>query len=100
MIDFLEYALIISNEIQLFQNLINPWYSLSFNLIFGDVCDPMEPARLLSPWNSPGQNTGEGSHSLLQGIFPTQVSHIEGRYFTGWATREALDNFILMLSTF
>ena len=24
-----------------------------------------------SPWNSPGQNTGVGSHSLLQGIFPT-----------------------------
>ena len=27
---------------------------------------------LISPWNSPGQNTGVGSHSLLQGIFPTQ----------------------------
>ena len=27
---------------------------------------------LYSPWNSPGQNTGVGSHSLLQGIFPTQ----------------------------
>ena len=24
------------------------------------------------PWNSPGQNTGVGSCSLLQGIFPTQ----------------------------
>ena len=27
---------------------------------------------LYSPWNSPGQNTGVRSHSLLQGIFPTQ----------------------------
>ena len=27
---------------------------------------------LYSPWNSPGQNTGVGSVSLLQGIFPTQ----------------------------
>ena len=27
---------------------------------------------LCSPWNSPGQNTGVGSLSLLQGIFPTQ----------------------------
>ena len=27
---------------------------------------------LYSPWNSPGQNTGVGSLSLLQGIFPTQ----------------------------
>ena len=23
------------------------------------------------PWSSPGQNIGVGSHSLLQGIFPT-----------------------------
>ena len=28
-----------------------------------------------SPWNSPGQNTGVGSLSLLQGIFPTQKSN-------------------------
>ena len=28
-----------------------------------------------SPWNSPGQNTGVGSHFLLQGIFPTQGSN-------------------------
>ena len=27
---------------------------------------------MYSPWNSPGQNTGVGSLSLLQGIFPTQ----------------------------
>ena len=27
---------------------------------------------LYSPWNSPGQNTGVCSLSLLQGIFPTQ----------------------------
>ena len=27
---------------------------------------------LRSPWNSPGQNTGVGSLSLLQGIFSTQ----------------------------
>ena len=26
---------------------------------------------LYSPWNSPGQNTGVGSFSLLQGIFPS-----------------------------
>ena len=33
------------------------------------------PHGLYSPWNSPGQNTGVGSHSLLQGIFPTQGSN-------------------------
>ena len=27
---------------------------------------------LYSPWNSPGQNTGVGSLSLLQGLFSTQ----------------------------
>ena len=32
------------------------------------LCDPME----CSPWNSPGQNTGVGSLSLLQWIFLTQ----------------------------
>ena len=31
--------------------------------------DPMDYTR---PWKSPGQNTGVGSLSLLQGIFPTQ----------------------------
>ena len=29
-----------------------------------------------------GKNTGVGCHSLLQGIFPTQVSCIAGRFFT------------------
>ena len=33
------------------------------------------PHRLYSPWNSPGQNTGVVSLSLLQGIFPTQGSN-------------------------
>ena len=33
------------------------------------------PSRLLCPWNSPGKNTGMGSQSLLQGIFPTQGSN-------------------------
>ena len=28
-----------------------------------------------TPWNSPGQKTGVGSCSLLQGIFPTQESN-------------------------
>ena len=36
------------------------------------VSDSLRPHGLYSPWNSPGQNTGVGSCSLLQGIFPTQ----------------------------
>ena len=39
------------------------------------VSDSLPPNGLYSPWNSPGQNTGVGSHSLLQGIFPTQGSN-------------------------
>ena len=38
---------------------------------------------LYSPWNSPGQNTGAGSLSLLQGIFPTQGSN-PGLFHCRW----------------
>ena len=34
------------------------------------LCNPMD-----CPWNSPGQNTGVSSLSLLQGTFPTQGSN-------------------------
>ena len=30
------------------------------------------PTKLLCPWNSPGDKTGVGCHSLLQGIFLIQ----------------------------
>ena len=33
------------------------------------------PTLFDSPWSSPGQNTGVGSLSFLQGIFPTQGSN-------------------------
>ena len=36
------------------------------------MSDSLWPHRLYSPWNSPGQSTGVGSLSLLQGTFPTQ----------------------------
>ena len=39
------------------------------------VSDSLQPHGLYSPWNSPGQNIGVGSLSLLQGIFPTQGSN-------------------------
>ena len=32
----------------------------------------LESSKLLCPWNSPGKNTGVGSHSLLPGIFLMQ----------------------------
>ena len=42
------------------------WKSLSRARLFAT------PHGLYSPWNSPDQNNGVGSLSLLQGIFPTQ----------------------------
>ena len=39
------------------------------------VSDCLRPHGLYSPWDSPGQNTGVGSHLLLQGIFPTKGSN-------------------------
>ena len=36
----------------------------------------LQPARLLCLWDFPGKNTGVGCHALLQGIFPTQGSHL------------------------
>ena len=59
------------------------------------VSDSLRSHGLYSPWNSPGQNTGVGSPSLLQGISRPrdwiQVSRTAGRFLTVWATREGLN---------
>ena len=39
------------------------------------VSDSLQPRGPYSPRNSPGKNTGVGSLSFLQGIFPTQGSN-------------------------
>ena len=39
------------------------------------LSNSLRPHGLYSPWNSLGQNTGVGSLSLLQGIFPIQGSN-------------------------
>ena len=44
------------------------WVSESYSV----VSDSLQPHELYSPWISPGQNTGVGSLSRLQIIFPTQ----------------------------
>ena len=46
--------------------MIIKWVSESRSV----VSDSMQPHKLYSPWNSPGQNTGVGSLSLLQGNLP------------------------------
>ena len=40
--------------------------------------------RLLCPWDSPGKNTGVGSHSLLQGICPTQRLNLYLLHLLHW----------------
>ena len=35
----------------------------------------LQLARLLCPWDSPGENTGVGCHFLLQGLFLAQESN-------------------------
>ena len=47
------------------------WKKESCSVMSGSL----RPHRLCSPWNSLGQNTGVGSLSLFQGIFPTQGSN-------------------------
>ena len=37
------------------------------------MSDSLRPHGLFSPWNSPRQNAGVGSRSLLQGIFQPRV---------------------------
>ena len=45
------------------------------------TCNSLQPHGLYSPWYSPGQNTGVGSLSLLQGIIPTQGSNRDLLYW-------------------
>ena len=59
------------------------FFSESWKLIFMEhesesrpvLSDSLWPHGLYSPWNSPGQNTGMGSLSFLQGIFSTHRSN-------------------------
>ena len=50
-----------------------------------------QPARLLCPWDSPGNNTGVGCHALLQGIFLTQGSHPRLLHSRRFLTTEPFD---------
>ena len=51
---------------------IHTWCEVKWSESHSVVSDSLWPHGLYSPWNSPGQNTGMGSLSLLQGIFLTQ----------------------------
>ena len=57
----------------LYNSVLSTWGKWSE--IRSVVSDSLQPRGLYSPWNSPGQNTGVGSLSLLQEIFPTRGSN-------------------------
>ena len=58
----------------------------------------LQPARLLCPWDSPGKNPGVGSHSLLQGIFPTQGSNPGLLHYRQILLSEPLGNLLEFFS--
>ena len=52
--------------------------TLCYSRLYGETMYCSLPGVLsmaFCPWNFPDKNTGLGSHSLLQGIFPTQGSN-------------------------
>ena len=51
------------------------WWKESESESCSVMSDSLRTHGLYSPWNFPGQNTGVGSLSPLQGIFPTQRSN-------------------------
>ena len=54
-----------------FANKVRTVKRESHSVMFGSL----QPHGPYCPWNSPGQNTGVGNCSLLQGIFPIQESN-------------------------
>ena len=70
-----------------------PYLSAGHLLHWQEDSLPAEPQGKL-------KNTGVGSLSLLQWIFPTQESNwvpcITGRFFTSWATREDLSEMEIL----
>ena len=76
-------------DIWLMSQCSNLWFLMCLvTLLCPTLCDPMDysPEGSSVHGDSPGNNTGVGCHTLLQRIFPTQVSCTEGRFFTIWAT--------------
>ena len=62
------------------------------------LCDPMDcsPPGFSGHGDSPGKNTGVGSHALSRGSFQprdwTPVSCIAGRFFNSWAAKKDQHN--------
>ena len=69
------------------QVLIGYFYIVKVKVLATQSCltlrsSGLQPTGLHCPWDSPDKNTGVGSHSLLQGIFPTQgmITALQANY--------------------
>ena len=54
------------------QEGIDVWQFMGLQRVRHDWVIELNWTDLYNPWNSPGQNTGGGNHSVLQEIFTTQ----------------------------
>ena len=87
------------------QARILEWVAFPFSRGSSQPRDPSQVSHIAGkslpaePQGKP-KNTGVGSLSLLQQIFPTlwnqtRVSCITGGFFTNWAIVEALENLVI-----
>ena len=64
---------------------LKQWKWSVSNSVVSDSLGPQGPTKLLCPWDSPGKNTGMGSHSFFRGSFQlrdrTWVPYIADRFF-------------------
>ena len=65
---------VVGKGMSLLFNILSVYHSFSYKEKESEshsvVSDSLQPHGLYSPWNTPGQNTGVGSLSLLQGNLP------------------------------
>ena len=84
-ISSLYFVKILLEQLWNFESYDNQYLCKSESVSGSFVSDSLLPpelqlTRLLCLWNSPGQNTRVGSHSLLQRIFLAQGSLTQGSY--------------------
>ena len=70
---------VVGKGMSLLFNMLSVYHSFSYKEKESEshsvVSDSLQPHGRYSPWNTPGQNTGVGSLSLLWGIVLTQESN-------------------------
>ena len=52
----------------------------------------LQPARLLCPWDYPGENTGVGCHFLLQGVVKVKSGNV--KFLVHYQSSEVIFHFL------